>query len=151
MNQPFACVAERPAAPASPVAVTLADALVDVFTRIGVRHAFGVSGGFVAHIALPTGLQASRCDKPPRGHASSRVCDESAQLAADVAPLLAATPFAIWLGFGARGAAAAVRALAEHTGAPVFCSPRGKGIFPEDHAQFVVVTGIGGHDAPPHF
>ena len=282
MNQPFACVAERPAAPASPVAVTLADALVDVFTQIGVRHAFGVSGGgiavlwaaltrspirvchfrheagaafaateahfasgapvvvfttagpgltnaltgllaarsdgakvilvsactseekrgrwaiqetsratmpaqlyeagalfhmatiiesaadlpgiaraladgvarpggFVAHIALPTGLQASRCDKPPRLHASSRVRDESAQLAADVAPLLAATPFAIWLGFGARGAAAAVRALAEHTGAPVFCSPRGKGIFPEDHAQFVGVTGIGGHDAPAHF
>lgn len=25
------------------------------------------------------------------------------------------------------------------------CSPRGKGIFPEEHPQFVGVTGLGGH------
>jgi acetolactate synthase-1/2/3 large subunit len=27
------------------------------------------------------------------------------------------------------------------------CSPRGKGIFPEDHPQFVGVTGLGGHES----
>ena len=53
--------------------------------------------------------------------------------------------FAIWVGFGARSAATSIRLLAEKTGAAVMCSPRGKGIFPEDHPQFVGVTGFGGH------
>src|SRR5581483_9952322 len=52
---------------------------------------------------------------------------------------------AMWVGFGARGAARQVRALAERTGARVFCTPRGKGIFPERHPLFAGVTGFGGH------
>ena len=55
--------------------------------------------------------------------------------------------FAIWVGFGARDAAKLIRELAEKTGAAVMCSPRGKGIFSEDHFQFVGVTGMGGHDS----
>src|SRR5262249_26010240 len=56
-------------------------------------------------------------------------------------------PFAIWLGFGARAAAPEVRALVERTGAPVFCTPRAKGLFPESHPRFLGVTGMGGHDS----
>ena len=52
---------------------------------------------------------------------------------------------AIWVGFGARHAAGPIRALAERLGAPVMCSPRAKGTFPEDHRLFVGVTGMGGH------
>jgi acetolactate synthase I/II/III large subunit len=40
-----------------------------------------------------------------------------------------------------------VRALARVSGAKVMCSPRAKGIFPEDHPQFLGVTGLGGHAA----
>jgi acetolactate synthase-1/2/3 large subunit len=61
------------------------------------------------------------------------------------ARLLSDGPFAIWVGFGARKASALVRRLAERMGAAVMCSPRAKGVFPEDHPQFVGVTGIGGH------
>jgi acetolactate synthase-1/2/3 large subunit len=63
------------------------------------------------------------------------------------ATLLAEGPFALWVGFGAREAAAEVRELAERTGMAVMCSPRAKGIFPEGHRQFIGVTGIGGHDS----
>jgi acetolactate synthase-1/2/3 large subunit len=63
------------------------------------------------------------------------------------AEILSSESFGIWVGFGARHASAQVRALAERTGALVMCSPRGKGIFPEDHPRFAGVTGFGGHDA----
>ncbi len=53
---------------------------------------------------------------------------------------------ALWLGYGARAASREIRELAERLGAPVMCSPRAKGIFPEDHPLFVGVTGMGGHD-----
>ena len=46
---------------------------------------------------------------------------------------------------GARHAAGPIRQLVERLGARVMCSPRAKGIFPEDHPQFMGVTGLGGH------
>jgi acetolactate synthase-1/2/3 large subunit len=61
--------------------------------------------------------------------------------------LLAEGPVALWLGYGARGAAEGIQSLAERLGAAVMCSPRAKGVFPEDHPLFVGVTGMGGHDA----
>jgi acetolactate synthase-1/2/3 large subunit len=39
-----------------------------------------------------------------------------------------------------------IRELSERSGAKVFCSPRGKGIMPEDHRNYLGVTGLGGHD-----
>ena len=48
-------------------------------------------------------------------------------------------------GYGARDAAAEVATLARRMRAPVMCSPRGKGIFPEDDPLFVGVTGLAGH------
>ena len=109
-------------------------------------HGLARPGGFVAHLAIPTGLQAAEW----RGTLPDLSMTHGAEAPAEAtiarcARLLADGPFAIWLGFGARKASALVRRLAERTGAAVLCSPRAKGIFPEDHPQFVGVTGIGGH------
>lgn len=102
--------------------------------------------GFVAHLSVPTTLQAA----PTRvalSHAGASHCSvgASAEAVARCAGLLGEGPFAIWAGFGARGAAAEILALAEQAGAPVICTPRAKGIFPEDHPLYVGVSGFGGH------
>jgi acetolactate synthase-1/2/3 large subunit len=112
------------------------------------RLASGVRrpGGFVAHVSIPIAIQGALCDVSPRfGRESIRppACD--IQAAEECAALLREGPFVIWVGFGAREAAEPIRLLAERTGAMVMCSPRGKGIFPEDHPQFLGVTGLGGH------
>jgi acetolactate synthase I/II/III large subunit len=108
----------------------------------------GRPGGFVAHLGLPVPQQVASAP------ASHRVA--SFELAAPgldpravarCVSCLSAEPFVIWAGFGARHAAAEVRALAELTGARVMCSPRGKGVFPESHPQYLGVTGLGGHQA----
>ncbi len=110
---------------------------------------FGLSkpGGFVAHLSIPTLVQSSLVDEaslPDLGVSCSLVSPSEDAIAKTVA-LLREGPFAIWVGFGARDAAAEILELAERTGAAVMCSPRGKGIFPEDHPQFVGVTGLSGH------
>jgi thiamine pyrophosphate-dependent acetolactate synthase large subunit-like protein len=105
-------------------------------------------GGFVAHLSIPTAVQTSPLDEMPlfQGVNCSWVTpDNDAILKA--AQLLSEGPFAIWVGFGARNAAQEILELAEKTGAAVMCSPRGKGIFPEDHPQFIGVTGLGGHSS----
>lgn len=112
------------------------------------RIALGCSRpeGFTAHLSIPTAVQSLPVEAPlidievietitRPGDSILEQCDR----------LLSGTPFAIWLGYGARHAAAEIKALAEKTGAAVMCSPRGKGIFPENHPQFVGVTGLGGH------
>jgi acetolactate synthase-1/2/3 large subunit len=63
----------------------------------------------------------------------------------DVAQLLHGERFALWVGFGARHAAPQVLRFAERYQTPVFSTPRGKGVFPESHLQYVGVTGLGGH------
>jgi acetolactate synthase-1/2/3 large subunit len=54
-------------------------------------------------------------------------------------------PFALWVGFGARDAPRGGRGVRAADAAPVLCSPRAKGIFPEDDPLFVGVTGLAGH------
>ncbi|MEO1378004.1 MAG: thiamine pyrophosphate-dependent enzyme, partial [Cyanobacteria bacterium J06635_10] len=81
---------------------------------------------------------------PEQGVSCSMMMANSEGIA-KVAELLNNGTFAIWLGFGARDGAEEIRQLAEKTGAAVMCSPRGKGIFPENHPQFIGVTGLGGH------
>lgn len=111
-------------------------------------------GAYVAHLSIPNAVQGATLAQPLPELADAGVHLSGSDAARPVVnraavkrsvELLSAGPFAIWLGFGARDASAAVRELAERTGAPVMCSPRAKGIFPEDHAQFVGVTGMGGH------
>lgn len=102
-------------------------------------------GGFVAHISIPTPIQmAPLAVTLPEQVFTQSVPTASDQVVSQSARLLSEESFAIWVGFGARGAAAEIRQLAEKTGAGVMCSPRGKGIFPENHPQFIGVTGLSG-------
>ena len=104
-------------------------------------------GGFVAHISMPTGIQTSLSKvSMPRVNPAQTLATASEEAIAECVQLLCEGPFAIWVGFGARDAALEIRQLAEKTGAAVMSSPRGKGIFPEDHPQFVGVTGVGGNE-----
>ncbi len=114
------------------------------------------SGGYVAHISIPNAVQGAPLPKPlphfavqQAGSASSVSSGPGVNRAAlaRCVEMLTAGPFAIWAGFGARNAAPALRKLAERAGAPVMCSPRAKGVFPEDHPLFIGVTGMGGHTA----
>jgi acetolactate synthase-1/2/3 large subunit len=121
---------------------------VDELLAFARRLAHGLSrpGGFVVHLALPTGLQSAEWRGPLPDLAVGRG-DEAPteETIARCARVLSDGPFAIWIGFGARRASGLVRRLAERTGAGVMCSPRAKGVFPEDHPQFIGVTGMGGH------
>ena len=120
------------------------------FPEVARRLSLGLSrpGRFIAHVCLPMGLQSSRVDLPPkRPVATVSPPTVSEEQAADCARRMLKGGFAVWVGFGASGAAPLVRELVERTGAKVFCSPRGKGIVSEDHPNFLGVTGLGGHDA----
>jgi len=118
---------------------------------------FASRSAFLAHLSIAPTLQCARPAPPVFLH-TDRVANSNAISVAQPTPpesvvdacaaMLREGPFAIWVGFGARGAAREVRNLAARTGAAVMCSPRAKGIFPEDHPQFVGVTGtFGGHDS----
>lgn len=104
-------------------------------------------GSFVAHIAMPMSVQSSHVEvrlAPPRATVSRPAV--STHDVAECVHRLREQPFAIWAGFGATRAAHRVRQLAERTGAKIFVSPRGKGIVPEDHPNYLGVTGLGGHE-----
>ena len=122
-----------------------AESLPQVFRRVA--NGLARPGGFVCHLSVPTGLQAIALAHPIPGFVApappSRPDDS---VIAKCAALMMDGPVALWLGHGARAAAASIRTLAERLGAAVMCSPRAKGIFPEDHPLFVGVTGMGGHD-----
>ncbi len=114
----------------------------------------GLAGpaGYVAHISIPNAVQGAPLAGPlpamakqPGGGSFGAGVSQAA--VARCIELLSDKPFAIWAGFGARGAAASLRRLAERAGAPVMCSPRAKGLFPENHPLFVGITGMGGHTA----
>ncbi|MHC0067052.1 ScyA-related TPP-binding enzyme [Nostoc sp. UIC 10890] len=120
------------------------DELPEVYRRLALGLA--QPGGFVAHISIPTNIQAGLTKTSLSQVALSFApATASEETISKCARLLSPGTFAIWVGFGARGAAAEIRQLAERTGAAVICSPRGKGIFPENHPQFVGVTGFAGH------
>lgn len=72
------------------------------------------------------------------------------EVIADCAKQIAGKKLLIWAGFGARKYPELLRRLAEKTGALVMCSPRGKGVFPEKHPQFIGVTGLGGQQSLYH-
>ena len=120
----------------------------DQLPSVARRLAQGLArpGGFVAHVAIPTGLQSAAWRGPlPDLSVARGDYAPTAETIVRSVELLSEGPFAIWLGFGARKSPDLVRLLAERTGAAVMCSPRAKGVFPEAHPQFVGVTGLGGH------
>jgi acetolactate synthase-1/2/3 large subunit len=102
--------------------------------------------GFVAHLGLPLSTQVAelRDVEPSRLSSAPPPICHPAQVA-ECAELLSREPFVIWAGFGARHAAPAIRELASRSGAPVMCTPRGKGIMPETDPSYLGVTGLGGH------
>ena len=109
-------------------------------------NGFARPNGFVAHVGLPLAVQTAM-----RGPARPRVITSRAPACApavsvDCAELLASEDFVIWAGFGARDSADLVCALAEQSGARVMCTPRAKGVMPEDHPLYLGVTGLGGHE-----
>ncbi|MCF2145270.1 ScyA-related TPP-binding enzyme [Desmonostoc muscorum LEGE 12446] len=118
--------------------------------EISRRLALGLAqrGGFVAHLSIPTNIQTSSLSiSLPQVTLSHSAATATQETIAKCVQLLCEGSFAMWVGFGARAAAKEIRQLAERTGAAVMCSPRGKGIFPEDHPQFIGVTGFGGHES----
>ena len=121
---------------------------IDSLQEVLARLAAGLARpqGFVAHIALPVSVQTQAT---PQALVMPAVSVHGYGVPRDtletVVSKLSPHPFALWLGFGARHAVPLIRAFAERTGCAVMCSPRAKGIFPEEHPQFVGVTGLGGH------
>jgi acetolactate synthase-1/2/3 large subunit len=115
-------------------------------TRIQLAAGLARPGGFVAHIALPTSVQSAPIAKMSHFQFQTPILELSAASVERYVDLLLNDSVAIWVGFGARHAADKVRELAKRLQAPVICSPRGKGIFPEDDPLFIGVTGIGGHE-----
>ena len=104
--------------------------------------------GFVAHVGIPTPLQSEKLAKPPRKidptelRIDRRLDDEDVTRCIE---MLADRRVMLWVGFGARGMPSLVHKLAERLQAPVMASPRGKGVFSEDHPLYMGVTGFGGH------
>ena len=107
---------------------------------------FQEPGGFIAHVSIPISVQNAAVAQTPRLRLVRRSPACEPEVADECARILAEGSFVIWAGFGARGASKEVRALVERTGAPLMCSPRAKGILPEDHPRFLGVTGVGGHE-----
>ena len=122
--------------------------------------------GFVAHVALDTAVQRAPAtlaaassalrtefDFQSRDPSPSDSPAAEAPSPADIAVCVDALKdgrFAIWVGHGARNAATEIATLAHGMQVPVMCSPRGKGIFPEDDPFFVGVTGLAGHASVMH-
>jgi acetolactate synthase-1/2/3 large subunit len=121
------------------------ESLPQVFRRVA--NGLARPGGFVCHLSVPTGLQTVALTSPMPSFGATASPNRPADSVTErCAALLTEGPVALWLGYGARGAAAGIQSLAERLGAAVMCSPRAKGIFPENHPLFVGVTGMGGHD-----
>jgi thiamine pyrophosphate-dependent acetolactate synthase large subunit-like protein len=126
------------------------DALPQLARRIA--NGFARPGGFVCHVSIPTGLQALTTTRPMPSILSSTPLNLPEQSVLDKClDLMTRDSVALWVGYGARSASPEIRELAERLNAPVMCSPRAKGIFPEDHPLFVGVTGMGGHDMPQKY
>ncbi len=122
------------------------DGLASVEAALAER--LGRRTGCVAHLAIDTATQRApraHTPSPPVARSPAPATTPPAAAIAQAVAALGDGSFASWCGFGARDAAAEIATLARRMRAPVMCSPRGKGIFPEDDPLFVGVTGLAGH------
>jgi acetolactate synthase-1/2/3 large subunit len=129
--------------------VVVPETLVELDQAVAaLQRGFASPGGFVAHLGLPLPLQTQMASAPPP-QALWRIAPPAPSPEALERCLQALSdPDAIlWVGHGARRAAAPLRRLAELAGLRVVGSPRAKGVFPEDHPLFVGVSGAGGSAA----
>jgi len=115
--------------------------------RRGIQTALTGRPGPVV-MTLPLDVITAQVSPPRRGgHVTSRnviepeLIDEisSLFLSADRPVILAGS------GLRADGATARLRELAERLRCPVVTTPKGKGVFPEDHPLALGVLGVGGH------
>ena len=104
-------------------------------------------GGFLAHLGVPIDVQRARLTAPlllrPLRHVD--LAPPPAELDR-LADRLRARPPTLVLGHDARRATASIRELVDRTGARVFCTPRGKGILPDDHPRFAGALGLAADD-----
>lgn len=110
-------------------------------------HGLARPHGFVAHLSMPIAMQLATAPAPKWPSVATAASGCADEVIDDCVERIQSGSLVIWVGFGARGAAEEIRLLAERAGARVMCSPRGKGIFPERHPQYLGVTGCGGHEA----
>lgn len=138
------------------LAATIEDAAQMDEVMVRLRRGLLRPGGFLAHLSVPTQNQTrpvAQLPTPASARSSSRSGVRSgveAVAAVDVdrcVDELLHHRTALWVGFGARGAGNALLKLAERLQLPVMCTPRGKGVFPEQHPLYVGVTGFAGHDS----
>ncbi len=105
-------------------------------------------GSSIISLCLPTDLQRELIEPVGFGlYEVARGNTLSEDQIQRIQGLLTDRKFAIWVGSGAKKARKQVIELAEKVGAPVMCSPRAKGIFPESHDLFIGVTGFAGHNS----
>jgi acetolactate synthase-1/2/3 large subunit len=105
-------------------------------------------------LSFPLNVSSAVTASPPvRGHAQASFDIDTAGCRRAMTLLLEARRPFIFAGSGCRTAAgrAALVQLAEATGAAVAVSPKAKGVFPEDHPQYVGVFGFGGHESVIHY
>ena len=119
--------------------------LAQVLNRINIG--FQKPDGFIAHLSLPLSIQKSLTSLPASftlGQYYS--CAPSAAALQESSQRLNQSSFVVAIGHGAKSAAKEVRALIEKTNAHAFATPRGKGILPESHPNYLGSTGVGGCD-----
>lgn len=99
-------------------------------------------------LSLPLDVASTDCEPQPihgSGHTSFDI--PPAQCARALALLERAERPLILAGAGARdrNSRRALQRLAQHLGAPVCVTTKGKGVFPEDHPSYLGIVGFGGH------
>ena len=134
------------------LAATIEDAAQMDEVMVRLRRGLTRPGGFLAHLSVPTQNQTRSVARLPAPASAPSDVGSGAGVvaAADVdrcVEELLSHRTALWVGFGARGASSALLDLAERLQLPVMCTPRGKGVFPEQHPLYVGVTGFAGHDS----
>jgi acetolactate synthase-1/2/3 large subunit len=109
---------------------------------------FQKQNGFIAHLSIPARTQKMAISSEHTWYlpiiSDPDVPEELVELCFRK---LAQGSSVIWTGFGARYAAPEILELAEIMHCPVMSTPRGKGVFPENHPLYLGVTGFGGHQS----
>ncbi len=99
-------------------------------------------------MTLPLDVSMAEISAPRRGGVTAAHCTIEPEMLDEIAGLLqAARRPLILAGAGVRrdGAPERLQQLADHVSCPVITTPKGKGVFPEDHPLALGVIGLGGH------
>lgn len=117
--------------------------LPGVFARL--KSGFQQAHGFTAHVSWPLSLQDAPefpFDMPTIDVQEPRASERALR---KVISLLEGRRFGLWVGHGARSATNEIREFVARTGCGVMATPRAKGVFPEEDAHYIGVSGAGAH------